>query len=137
MARGNPFGIPDLKLTLFFLDLPMAPANSAINPETRSPYDEEMFSKPKAQFVTVSRQDALLAQVLHQASPQQLGLLAQGAMARLSPVKRGKQGITHIGFFDQGVLTGGVLLLSTILGVTGLCSYYGFGLVRGRLLQGL
>lgn len=115
----------------------MAPANSAIHPETYLPYSEEVFSKPKAQFVAVSTQDTLLARVLHQASPQQLSALAQEALAKLPVVKRRNQGITHIGFFNQGVFTGGVLLLSTVLGVTGMCSYYGFGLLRSRVFNGL
>ncbi|KAK4119839.1 ALDH-like protein [Parathielavia appendiculata] len=121
--------------TLLFL--PMAPSNTSVDPETYLPYNEALFSKPRAQFVAASAPDSLLATILRQSSPQQLGLLAREALAKLPAVKRRHQGITHIGFFNQGVVTGGVLLLSTVLGVTGVCSYYGYGLVRSRFLGGL
>jgi hypothetical protein len=111
----------------------MAPLNTSVSPETYLPYNETLFSKPKALFVAPSVQDSLLAQILRQASPQHLTKLAQEALVNLPAVKRRSQGITHFGFFNQGVLTGGVLLLSTVLGVTGVCSYYGFGLVRSRV----
>ena len=86
--------------------------------------------------MTPLAQEGALAQLLEQASPQQLSMLAQKALSKLPAVKRASQGITHIGFFQTGILTGGVLLLSTVLGVTGVCSYYAFGLVRSRVFQG-
>jgi hypothetical protein len=113
--------------------LPISPLNTSVDPQTYLPYNETLFSKPKAQFVAASAHDSLLAQILRQASPQQLSILAQEALVSLPAVKRRHQGITHFGFFNQGVVTGGVLLLSTVLGVTGVCSYYGFGLVRSRV----
>jgi len=111
----------------------LAPLNSAVNAESYAPYSEADFTRPKAQYVTPSKQESLLARALQQASPGQLAALAQETVAKLPVVHRAKQGITHIGFFNQGVLTGGVLLLSTVLGVTGVCSYYGFGLIRSRV----
>lgn len=115
----------------------MAPLNTAVNPKSYAPYDEADFSRPKAQFVTPSGQESLLSRVLQQTSPDHLAMLTQGMTAKLPAVKRTKQGITHIGFFNQGVVTGGILLLSTVLGVAGVCSYYGFGLIRGRGFSGL
>lgn len=113
----------------------MAPLNSAVNPESYAPYSEADFTRPKAQFVTPSRQESLLARALQNASPDQLAALAQETIAKLPAVHRAHQGITHIGFFNQGVVTGGILLLSTVLGVTGVCSYYGFGLIRSRVFM--
>jgi hypothetical protein len=115
----------------------MAPANSVTSAETYVPYSDDLFSRPKAQFVAVSTRDTMLTRVLQQASPQQLSALAQQALAKLPVVKRRNQGITHIGFFNQGLFTGGVLLLSTVLGVTGVCSYYGIGLLRSRVFSAL
>jgi hypothetical protein len=115
----------------------MAPANSVASAESCFPYNEDLFSRPKGQFVAPSTQDTMLARILQQTSPQQLRALAQEALAKLPVVKRRNQGITHIGFFNQGVFTGGVLLLSTVLGVTGVCSYYGIGLLRSRVFNGL
>jgi hypothetical protein len=114
----------------------MAPANVSVDPQTQSPYNQALFCRPKGRFVTPSVQEGVLAQLLEQASPQQLSVLAQQALSKLPAVKRVSQGITHIGFFQTGILTGGVLLLSTVLGATGVFSYYAFGLVRSRILQG-
>jgi hypothetical protein len=111
----------------------MAPLNTFIDPQTYAPYNEALFCRPKGQFVAPSAQETVLAQLLQHASPQQLNTLAQQALTKLPAVKRVRRGIEHIGFFNHGVLTGGVLLLSTVLGVTGVCSYYAFGFVRGRV----
>ncbi|KAK4149413.1 hypothetical protein C8A00DRAFT_46978 [Chaetomidium leptoderma] len=119
------------------LFLPMAPPNTSVSPETYLPYNEVVFSRPKAQFVAVSAQDALLAQVVHQASPQQLRAFAQEAMGKLPVVKRVKRGVADMNFFNQGIVTGGILLLSTVVGVTGICSYYGIGLIRSRVFNGV
>ncbi len=110
----------------------MAPLNTVVNPESYAPYGEADFSRHKSQFVTPLGQESLLSRVLQQTSPDHLAILAQGMTAKLPAIKRTKQGITHIGFFNQGVVTGGVLLLSTVFGVAGVCSYYGFGLIRSR-----
>ncbi|KAK3290870.1 Aldehyde/histidinol dehydrogenase [Chaetomium fimeti] len=120
--------------TLLFL--PMAPSNISVDPQTHFPYDKALFCRPKACVITPMAEEGVLAQLLEQASPQQLSALAHRTLAKLPPVKRASQGITHIGFFQTGILTGGVLLLSTVLGVTGVCSYYAFGLVRSRVFQG-
>lgn len=117
--------------------MPMAPLQTSVDPETHTPYNEKLFSQPKAQFVVPSTQDTRLASVLQQASAERLRVFAQEALAKLPVVKRKTQGITHIGFFDKGVFTGGILLLSTVLSVTGVATYYGFGLVRSRVFGGL
>jgi hypothetical protein len=120
--------------TLLFL--PTAPSNISVNTQTHSPYDKALFCRPKGCFITPAAEEGVLAQLLEQASPQQLTTLSQQALRKLPTVKRASQGITHIGFFQTGILTGGVLLLSTVLGITGVCSYYAFGLVRSRVFQG-
>ncbi len=114
----------------------MAPANATVNPESYAPYSEADFSQPKAQFITPSSRESLLSQVLQQASPDSLAALTHEATSKLPEVNRKKQGVTHIGFFNQGVFTGAVLLLSTVLSVAGACSYYGFGLVKGFVFGG-
>ena len=111
----------------------MAPFNTSVDPQTYAPYNEGVFCRPKGQFVTPAAQENVLAQILQQASPQQLNTLAQQALAKLPAVKRVRRGFEHVGFFNHGVLTGGILLLSTMLGVTGVGSYYAFGFLRGRV----
>ena len=114
----------------------MAPSDVSVDPQTHSLYNQALFCRPKGRFVTPSAQEGVLAQLLEQTSPHQLSVLAQQALSKLPAVKRASQGITQIGFFQTGILTGGVLLLSTVLSVTGVCSYYVFGLVRSRVFQG-
>ncbi len=114
----------------------MAPLNGSINPETCSPYTEADFTRPKAQFTAPSPAQAALARVLQNASADQLSRLAQDSTTKLPPVARRDQGITHIGFFNQGVVTGGILLLSTVFAAAGTCVYYGFGLIKGHVFFG-
>ncbi|KAK3904165.1 hypothetical protein C8A05DRAFT_13923 [Staphylotrichum tortipilum] len=116
------------------LFMPMAPLNGSINPTTYAPYGEADFTRPKAQFTTLSPAEASLARVLQNASPDQLARLATESTAKLPPVARGTQGITHIGFFNQGIVTGGILLLSTVFATAGTCVYYGWGMLKGHVL---
>jgi hypothetical protein len=111
----------------------MAPLNGSINAEMFAPYTEADFTRPKAQFSASSPAESALARVLQGGSRDQLAPLAREATATLPPVARGTQGITHIGFFNQGVVTGGVLLLSTVFTAAGACLYYGLGLLKGHV----
>ncbi|AEO67476.1 uncharacterized protein THITE_2116360 [Thermothielavioides terrestris NRRL 8126] len=119
------------------LFLTMAPSNTPVDPISYAPYSEETFTRPKAQFASPSAQETVLAGLLlqQQGASEQLAALVHESTAKLPVFKRSKVALTH--FFNQGILTGGLLLLSTMLGVTGVCTYYGFGLVRSRLLHGL
>jgi hypothetical protein len=113
----------------------MAPLNQSPGLETCTPYNEALFSRPKAQFAAPSAQDTFLRHVFQEPSTQQLAGLDQEASAKVAAFKRTKKGVSPIGFFDKGVITGGVLLLSTVFTVAGLGGYYGLGMARTRVLS--
>lgn len=109
----------------------MAPQNSHLG-SVQTLYSERLFTLPKVQFLAPSSQDVSLKQAMHQALPQQLALMDKQASDKVAEFKRRTQGVTHFGFFNQGIATGGILLLSTVVTATALSCYYGFGLIRGR-----
>lgn len=60
---------------------------------------------------------------------RQLQELQTKATAALVPFQRPAKA-AYIGFFEQGIITGGLLLLSSVATGTGLLCYYGYKHVR-------
>lgn len=115
----------------------MTPQNLAGDPSFFSPYRRDVFSRPKTQIVAPSAQETSLARALQLDSPGRLlaAALAQEAAAKLPALERPYPGIRGLHFFAQGILTGGLLLLSSVLAAVGAGSYYGIGLIKARVFS--
>lgn len=70
----------------------------------------------------------MLSSLLSDVSSRELRKLEQKAMAPLPEVKR--KNWRTIGFFEQGILIGGSLLLTTVITCTGVLCYYTVKFVR-------
>ncbi|KAK0383841.1 hypothetical protein NLU13_9752 [Sarocladium strictum] len=104
---------------------PMAPRTLTAHSNPFRPYDELLFSLTKAHFVNPPSDYNMLERALSLGKPELLEPLTRAA-SRLAPFKRA-EGRPDIGFFEQGIITGGVMLLSTVFTVTGVCCYYWMG----------
>ncbi|KXJ85369.1 Aldehyde/histidinol dehydrogenase [Microdochium bolleyi] len=120
------------------LFMPVAPAGHALNlsttttttsSATTSPYTTSLFSLPKPQFITTSPLTRTVAAIM--ANPHSTAVVLDPKA--LPAVKRLKNRLA-LGFFEQGIVTGGVLLLSVVLSCTGYLGWVAVRAVRTRLL---
>ncbi|KAJ4506704.1 hypothetical protein HRR83_007769 [Exophiala dermatitidis] len=108
---------------------PVRPEQSRIDPRSVSPYDPALFTLPKPQYVSTWNRTRLLDGVLLEDSGTRVTRLeAELAAARLPEVQRLKNG-HDLGFFEQGIVTGGVVVLLTVVTCAGFLVYS----TRGRL----
>jgi hypothetical protein len=99
----------------------VAPANLPLKPLHFAPYQERSFTLPKQQFARPLTPGYRLEDVLvESALPQLLDLENE---SRLAPVKRLRH-TRGIGFFEQGIMLGGALFLSTAISCSGLLGWY-------------
>lgn len=103
--------------------------------ESFTRYDTTLFTLPKPQFVSRPAHARILDSILPASSPRELQRLDDEATARLPEPKRLKKG-GDIGFFSQGIVTGGIVVLSTGVTCAGALCYYAVKFARPRL-QGL
>ncbi|KAJ9144529.1 aldehyde dehydrogenase family 3 member b1 [Pleurostoma richardsiae] len=111
------------QLPIALLFSPVAPAEKPLDIGSSTPYDLSFFTLPKPQYVLPPRQSQLLDGILLEPTPLLLAQLDDEVRARLPEVKRLKNG-RDIGFFDQGVITGGILVISTVVTCASLLVYY-------------
>ncbi|SPO01439.1 uncharacterized protein DNG_04112 [Cephalotrichum gorgonifer] len=81
-------------------------------------YRTSDFTLPRPQYITPTETSSRVSNVLLSASPRDLTALDREALAQLPSMKR-PDNIGGIGFFNQGILTGGVLLLATVISCSG------------------
>ncbi|KAL1861355.1 hypothetical protein VTK73DRAFT_7130 [Phialemonium thermophilum] len=102
---------------------PIAPERVVVDVSRPSLYNRSLFTLPKPQYTESSARSQTLHGALTGRSPSQVARLEAEAVARLPDVKRLKDK-PDIGFFDQGIITGGVLVLSALVSCGGLLAYY-------------
>ncbi|KAM5345124.1 hypothetical protein ACJ41O_010986 [Fusarium nematophilum] len=110
---------------------PVAPLGHPPQPNSYGIYQKSLFAMPAPKYITTSRVDDKLSSLIGQPSPQQLRLLEQEATKKLQEVVRLKKA-GGIGFFQQGIVTGLVLMLTTLASGAGIVGYYGFKYWRAR-----
>lgn len=112
----------------------MAPKDQPLNPATLARYEDRHFTLPKAQFISGSTHphSRIIEKALSTPSTDILTTLDAEATAKLKDMVRPKKG-GDIGFFNQGIVTGGVLVLSTVLSGTGFLCYYLFRAAQASL----
>lgn len=112
-------------------DGPIAPDANPPNPATYGLYDTELFTVPRPKYVAGSKTSERLGALLGNPSPQHIEALVAEAAGELSDTKRPKR-LVKLGFFEQGIVTGLALVLTTALGCTGVAGYYLASYLRGR-----
>lgn len=112
----------------------MAPKDQPLNPASLSRYEDRHFTLPKAQFIddSANKHSRIIEEALFQTSAKALAALDAEATATLKETVRPKKG-GDIGFFNQGIVTGGVVVLSTVLSGTGFLCYYLFRVAQASL----
>ncbi|KAM0435865.1 hypothetical protein ACHAPT_002756 [Fusarium lateritium] len=120
--------------------IPVELMYSPIAPEGHPPqlgndgiYQQSLFSQPRPKYFTSSPASKKLELLMSVPSPHQLAALDQEAMKKLPEIVRLKRA-GGIGFFNQGIVTGLVLALTTFLSGTGLLGYYAVRYWRARTL---
>ncbi|KAL9943282.1 hypothetical protein ACHAP0_005409 [Verticillium nonalfalfae] len=111
---------------------PIAPADHSFSPDTLTPYSERHFTLAKGQFIEPTKDGQRLAQLFFEASPKGCQTLHEEASAALKDMHRVKKG-GDIGFFNQGIVTGGIIVLSTAISCAGLLCYYLVKVARSTL----
>ncbi|KAJ4120086.1 hypothetical protein NW768_010369 [Fusarium equiseti] len=103
---------------------PIAPAGSPPQANTNAIYTENLFSRPKPKYLSKSSTDEKLTSILATSTAADLRRLEVEATRRLPEMKRRLKG-TQLGFFEQGIVTSVVFVLTTLVSGTGLLGYYG------------
>ncbi|RSL71453.1 hypothetical protein CEP54_001316 [Fusarium duplospermum] len=111
---------------------PIAPEGHPPQPNNYSIYQQDHFSQPKPKYLTHSSFSKKLAK-FRSASSRELVALDREATTKLPEIVRLKRA-GGIGFFNQGIVTGLVLALTTLLSGTGLLGYYAVKYWRARSL---
>ncbi|KAL2847327.1 Aldehyde/histidinol dehydrogenase [Aspergillus pseudodeflectus] len=106
---------------------PASPTNVPHSRETR--YATATFQVPRPQFITQSTNTALIRHVLDKPSSQEALAAWKEAVAPLPAT--GQKLNSRIGFFEQGIITGGVITLFSFVATVSTLGYYGFVFVRG------
>lgn len=90
-----------------------------------------MFTVPRPKYVVGSGISDRLSKALIDPSPQQLQALDSEVAVELPDMKRPKR-VVSLGFFEQGIVTGLVMVLTTAVAGTGVAGYYLVGYLRSR-----
>ncbi|KAL4892402.1 Aldehyde/histidinol dehydrogenase [Aspergillus ambiguus] len=102
---------------------PALPTNSVLS---RTRYTTEVLQVPRPQYITESSQADLVKAVLN---PSKKGQDAwKEALSPLPPTKQ-RAGF-HIGFFEQGIITGGLITLFSLVASVSTLGYYTFAVVK-------
>ncbi|KAF4339635.1 aldehyde dehydrogenase family 3 member B1 [Fusarium beomiforme] len=108
---------------------PLAPAGNPPQSGTNNIYHQDLFSHLKPKYLTKSATDVKIDKVVSAASSKELSALDQEATKRLPEMKRKLKG-TKLGFFEQGIVTSLVFILTTAVSGTGILGYYGYRYLR-------
>ncbi|EEU42946.1 uncharacterized protein NECHADRAFT_95375 [Fusarium vanettenii 77-13-4] len=112
---------------------PIAPEGHPPQPNTYRIYQQHLFSNPTPKYITNSSTSEKLAKFMSGSSPHELVALDREATTKLPEIVRLKRA-GGIGFFNQGIVTGLVLALTTLLSGTGVLGYYAVKYWRARAL---
>ncbi|ERS97071.1 hypothetical protein HMPREF1624_06400 [Sporothrix schenckii ATCC 58251] len=108
---------------------PVAPSGHSLSPPWTGRYTTAHFSLPKPQFIAVPKTRPLVDSILLGGTARQLQELQAKTAAALVPFERPAKA-AYVGFFEQGIIVGGLLLLSSVATGTGLLLYFGYRQVR-------
>ncbi|KAJ5992340.1 aldehyde dehydrogenase PutA [Penicillium sp. IBT 35674x] len=99
---------------------PAIPYNSALGESTRYPVD--IFEVPRSQIVTEGTASFRIKTFLGATGPQTAVKMWQTSIAPLKPT--GQRPGKAVGHFEQGLISGGIVALISVLAVTSTVGYY-------------
>ncbi|RAK97979.1 aldehyde dehydrogenase PutA [Aspergillus ibericus CBS 121593] len=103
---------------------PAYPTNQPISRETR--YSTSSLQIPRPQFVTETSNTALIREIISQSTKS-----TDAWREALTPLPSiGQAEGKRIGFFEQGIITGGVITLFSLVGFISTIGIYGYAAVR-------
>jgi hypothetical protein len=105
---------------------PAYPINTA--PSTATRYTPALFQVPRPQFVAETNNSALVKSILDPSDATKSGNAWREALAALPST--GQRPGRRIGFFEQGMITGGVITLATLVAAVSTVGWYTFSYVR-------
>ncbi|KAF5969541.1 aldehyde dehydrogenase family 3 member B1 [Fusarium coicis] len=108
---------------------PTAPSGIPPQSGTNDIYHQDLFSRLKPKYLTKSATDNKLDKIVNTTSTRELSVLDQEATKRLPEMKRKLKG-TQLGFFEQGIVTSLVFILTTAVTGTSILGYYGYRYLR-------
>ncbi|KAF7131374.1 hypothetical protein CNMCM5793_004545 [Aspergillus hiratsukae] len=105
---------------------PAYPVNTA--PSTATRYTPALLQVPRPQFVTETNNSALVKSILDPSDATKSANAWREALASLPST--GRRPGWRIGFFEQGLITGGVITLATLVATVSTVGWYTFSYVR-------
>lgn len=105
---------------------PALPRNIPYSPNTR--YAISSFQQPRPQLITPSAKAYTARTILENTNTTDSDNLWRAAIASLPSTKQ-RPGF-KIGFFEQGIITGGVLTLASLIATVSTIGYYTWVYVR-------
>jgi hypothetical protein len=103
---------------------------------TLSAYSEDLFSLSKAIFVGPSSDNKLLRDLLSNPKAHSISPLSSKEVSPPIAAFKRVEGRADIGFFNQGIVTGAVMFLSTVALVGGCGCYYALKYLRPLVFSG-
>ncbi|KAJ5377417.1 aldehyde dehydrogenase PutA [Penicillium cataractarum] len=105
---------------------PMVKGNTSLNPKTR--YSTAEFEVLRSQVVKETQLSLKINHLLSKKPTRESSKIWEDAIAPLKPTGQGNGG--NVGHFEQGIITGGVVTLTLVVGMTGIVGYFmlNFGL---------
>ncbi|GFG23053.1 aldehyde dehydrogenase family 3 member B1 [Aspergillus udagawae] len=105
---------------------PAYPINTG--PSTATRYTPALFQVPRPQFVAETNNSALVKCILDPSDATKSGNAWREALTALPST--GQRPGWRIGFFEQGIITGGVITLATLVAAVSTVGWYTFSYVR-------
>ncbi|KAF4980027.1 hypothetical protein FZEAL_3889 [Fusarium zealandicum] len=110
---------------------PIAPENHPPVLDSHGLYHQDLFSRPKPKYLATTTLSEKLSRFAGSSSSHQLEALDQEATKKLQEIVRRKKA-GGMGFFNQGIVTGLVLVLTAFASGTGILGYYAVRYWRAR-----
>lgn len=107
---------------------PALPRKTPYNPITR--YSTSSFQLPRPQLITPTASAYTAHTILENTDTAKSDSLWREALSPL-PATKQRQGF-KIGFFEQGIITGGLLTLASLVATVSTLGYYAWVYVRVR-----
>lgn len=107
---------------------PALPRNTPYNLNTR--YSTSSFQFPRPQLITSTASAHTAHTILENTNTTKADTLWREALSPL-PATKQRQGF-KIGFFEQGIITGGLLTLASLVATVSTLGYYAWVYVRVR-----
>ncbi|KAL4790682.1 Aldehyde/histidinol dehydrogenase [Aspergillus venezuelensis] len=108
---------------------PTIPSNiNTVHPRSTR-YTQSTFQVPRPQFISESPSGILVRKILSVKSNSKETLDIWNTLAKPLPPTKQKNG-PRIGFFEQGIITGGVITLTSLIGAVATVGYYAVVLLR-------